>query len=200
MSTSTGLSSRPERSVTEGPAVQLRPAQVSEPQRTARLSPKHRAFRARLRSSHSHQMVQRLTGAIGWPAFQENARWNSGRFRTTPLARNSSGEWGSVCMRRADFPDGFSGTSSVQRLRRTLLKLILHTPRFPSSPDRRRSSATVKIGEESQLQSTKIGNVFAQGKFPVHMQIVDTDEAVVFFTTQSARPVNCLPSAGVHQS
>ncbi len=51
----------------------------------------------------SHQIVQRLTGAIGWPVLQENARWNSGRFRTTPLARNSSGEWGSVCMRSRRF-------------------------------------------------------------------------------------------------
>ena len=25
-----------------------------------------------------HQIVQRFTGAIGWPALQLNARWNSG--------------------------------------------------------------------------------------------------------------------------
>ena len=51
----------------------------------------------------THQMVQRLTGAIGWPVLQANAFWNSGRFRTTPLARNSSGEWASVCMRSRRF-------------------------------------------------------------------------------------------------
>ncbi len=39
-----------------------------------------------------YQIVQRLTGAMGCPALHANARWNSGRFLTTPLARNSSGE------------------------------------------------------------------------------------------------------------
>ena len=47
-------------------------------------------------SSNFYQMAQRLAGAIGCPDLQANARWNSGRFTTTPLTRNSSGEWLSV--------------------------------------------------------------------------------------------------------
>jgi hypothetical protein len=45
---------------------------------------------------HHYQTRQALTLAMGWPALQENARWNSAEFCTTPLTRNLGGECGSV--------------------------------------------------------------------------------------------------------
>ena len=42
-------------------------------------------------------------------------------------------------------------------------------------------------GQIAEAHAADVGDVFAQGEFAVHVQIIDGDEAVVLFTTQSAR-------------
>jgi mono/diheme cytochrome c family protein len=49
-----------------------------------------------LLASSPHHTLQGSADTIGSPTLQEKASWNSGIFCSTPLARNSPGEWGFV--------------------------------------------------------------------------------------------------------